>query len=86
MEVYVHSVCRQVAGMRPALGRLDALVLTGGAVEGQRWLQSELCRRLAFLGLEQFPGARDAPVPVIVLDSQEERAIAEAALRTVRTT
>jgi len=50
-DVYVHRLCREIAGMTAALGRLDALVFTGGVGEHAPELRAAVAARLAYLGV-----------------------------------
>lgn len=52
LEVFVYRLAKQVAGMAVALGRLDAVVFTGGIGENSRAVRAMTLRRLGVLGLE----------------------------------
>ncbi len=51
LDVYVHRLRREVAGMAAALGGLDALVFTGGVGEHQPGVREAAARGLGFLGV-----------------------------------
>jgi acetate kinase len=51
-DVYVHRLCHEVAGMTAALGRLDALVFTGGVGEHAPEVRAAVAERLAYLGVD----------------------------------
>jgi acetate kinase len=36
-DVFIHQLCREIAGMTAATGGLDVLVMTGGIAEHARW-------------------------------------------------
>ncbi len=94
VEAYLHRARREIGGLRPTLDRLDALVLTGSALDGQPRLRAELCRGLSYLGLELDRAANEAAVGreatdiatdgsdarIILAPSNEERSIARAAI------
>ncbi len=84
LEIYCHSVKKYIGAYMAELGRLDAVVFTGGIGENSR-----LVRRLACEGLEGFGIAVDGPkneaneavissgrVKVMVVPTNEELAIA----------
>jgi acetate kinase len=68
VEVYVHVLAREVAGMTAALGGLDALVFTGGVGEHAPEIRAATADRLPHLGVAVDPernaaatGSPDAP-------------------------
>jgi acetate kinase len=61
VEVYVHRLRREVAGMAAALGGLDALVFTGGVGEHSGPIRQAAADGLAFLGVA-VDAARNADV------------------------
>ena len=52
LDVYCYRVAQTVAAMAVALGGLDALVFTAGVGEHSAKVRADVCRRLAFLGVE----------------------------------
>jgi acetate kinase len=52
VKKFVYDVLRYIGGYIVALGGLDALVFTGGIGENSVRVRREVCRGLAFLGLE----------------------------------
>jgi len=82
--------------MTAALGGLDALVFTGGIGEHSAAMRAASCGRLAFLGLElddakneSHPKEEDiaaphSPVRVVVIEAQEDWAIARECWRLAR--
>ncbi|MCU1346844.1 MAG: acetate kinase [Acidimicrobiia bacterium] len=83
-DVYIHRLCREAGGMVAALGRLDALVFTGGVGEHSPAVRSAVINRLGFLGLHGSEAANDhvngdavlsapdAPVAVVVVAARED--------------
>lgn len=51
VEVYVHRLRRELAGMAAALGGVDALVFTGGVGEHQPAIRAAAAEGLGFLGV-----------------------------------
>jgi acetate kinase len=51
IEKFCHSVAKAAAGMVVSLGRLDALVFTGGIGENATFVRSKVIELLGFLGL-----------------------------------
>ena len=88
--VYTHRIAATVAGMASALGGLDALVFTAGVGENVPAVRSDICRRLAFLGIELDDNANEAATPeadissarsavrVVVVGAREEIVVARA--------
>ena len=96
LDVFVHRLAKAVAGMVVGLGRLDALVFTGGIGEHSAVVRSRVLARLGFLGLAEDPAANaghgratggrispDGPVAVLVVPTDEELMIARDAARLV---
>ena len=94
--VYNHRVAAAVASMASALGGLDALVFTAGVGENVPRVRADICRRLAFLGIELDPAANEAATPdaeisasgssvrVVVLRAREEVVVARAVRALLR--
>jgi acetate kinase len=89
VEVFVHRLSKAVAGLVVGLGRLDALVFTGGIGENSAVVRSLVLRRLSFLGLAEdvqanaghgrHTGGRISvagPVLALVIPTDEELLIA----------
>jgi acetate kinase len=51
VDVYVHRLRREIAGMVAALGGLDAIVFTGGVGEHQPGIRAAAAEGLSFLGI-----------------------------------
>ena len=89
LAVFAHRIAGAVAAMAASLGGLDALVFTGGVGEHSAGVRADVCRRLAFLGVEldealNADAAPDADiharaVRVVVLEAREDVVAARAA-------
>jgi acetate kinase len=53
LEVFVHRLCKAIAGLVVGLQRLDALVFTGGIGENSAVVRGLVLRQLGFLGLAE---------------------------------
>jgi acetate kinase len=96
LEIYAYRVKKYVGAYAAALGRLDALVFTGGVGENAARVRSLACAGLELLGIaldersNDAPGAadrdvasRDARVRILVIRTDEELQIARDALAAV---
>lgn len=95
-DVYVRSVAREIAGVRTSLDGLDAIVFTGGATANAPAIRSLVADRLGHLGVridddrnrsgasERLIGPDDAEVASIWIEAGENRWIADATIRTLR--
>lgn len=87
-DMYVHRLRSHIGAMLASLGGLDALVFTGGVGENQPLVRSAACEKFGFLGLkldldknsqpslDQDISAIDSSVRVLVIQAQEDWAIA----------
>lgn len=87
-NVYIHSLCSNIGAMLASLGRLDALVFTGGVGENQPQVRALACEAFEFLGVKldldkntQSPTDTDIATPdsnvrVLIIQAQEDWAIA----------
>jgi acetate kinase len=88
-DVYVHALCRAVAGMTAALGGLDVLVFTGGVGEHAVEVRAAAAERFGYLGVsldagrnaesggsDRSIGAEDAAVATLVIEAREDLEIA----------
>lgn len=93
LDVYVTGIAQGIASMATDLDRVDAIAFTGGAGWGSARLRSEVCTRLAVLGVHidttrnHDPLTDDAliqhdrsPVAVAAVRAQEAAIIARSAL------
>jgi len=95
-EMDAHRLCAGIGAMTAALGGLDALVFTGGIGEHSAAMRAAACERLAFLGLEldaakneghpkeEDIAASNSPVRVVIIEAQEDWAIARECWRLAR--
>ncbi len=95
IEVFCHRARRHVGALATSLGRLDALVFTGGIGEHQAGVRARICAGLEVLGVRldaarnDSPGALPAAVQaddsraaVLVIATDEEREIARQVFKT----
>ena len=96
LDVFVHRLARGIAGLVASLGRLDALVFTGGIGENSAAVRGLVLGRLGFLGLTEDPEAnaghgrstggrisRPGPVQALVVPTDEELMIARDTARLI---
>jgi len=95
-EMDVHRLCAGIGAMTAALGGLDALVFTGGIGEHSTAMRAGVCERLRFIGIELdaaknegHPKEEDIAAPnshvrVVVIEAQEDWAIARECWRLAR--
>ncbi|HEY9667442.1 MAG TPA: acetate kinase [Coleofasciculaceae cyanobacterium] len=88
LDMYVHSLRRNMGAMLASLGGLDAVVFTGGVGENSAAIRASACEAFEFLGLKleiaknaQSPkdadvAAADSAVRVLIVQTQEDWAIA----------
>jgi acetate kinase len=88
LRVYCYRIAASIAAMAAALGGLDAVVFTAGVGENSAPVRSDVCRRLAYLGVELDEEANAAAEPdsdiaaqgsavrVVVVRTREELVIA----------
>jgi len=88
-DVYVHQLARYVFAMTAALGRLDALVFTGGVGERAAPVRAAVSERAVALGVALDPAANDAATgdavigtAAVVVTAREDLEIA-AQVRTL---
>ena len=95
VEVYVHRLRREIAGMAAAMDGLDALAFTGGVGERSPEIRGRAAAGLSFLGVALDEGAnaeaspdaeigRDgAPVRAFVVEAREDLQIAREVRRVL---
>lgn len=86
VDLYVHRVARETAGLVASLGGLDGLVFTGGVGENAPRIRAEICEHLGWLGVRldaaanaRGPGrldAIDSTVAIWTIPADEEVVIA----------
>jgi len=93
LDVYTYRVRAMIGALVVTLGRLDALVFTGGIGENSAWLRSEVCKGLECVGV-RLAGPQNAactpdcdvaapgsPARVLVIHTREDQMIAREARR-----
>jgi len=95
IDVFCYEITKRIGGLAAAMGGLDGLVFTGGIGENAAPIRTRICDRLGFLGIRLDPSKNEACAPVIsqqeapvtvrVIQTDEERVIAEAILRVLET-
>lgn len=98
LRMFIQRLRWHIGALTAVLEGLDALVFTGGIGENSAFVRAQTCKALRFLGvlLDEAKNAaptldRDisiphAPVPVLVIKTQEEWAIAQACWHLLRET
>ena len=84
---FTARLTREIGAMAAVLGGIDALVFTGGIGENAAPIRASALEPLAFIGLEVDGPANAAhaavihkgAVPILVMATDEERIIAQAA-------
>lgn len=89
-DLYIDRLQAKISSLIPALGGLDALVFTAGVGENSAQVRRDVCRGLAWLGVELDEGRNqlhpqdqdiatvDSRIRVLVIHTQEDWAIAQA--------
>ncbi|HUH00048.1 MAG TPA: acetate kinase [Gammaproteobacteria bacterium] len=96
LEVFCYRARKHVGALAAALGRLDALVFTGGIGEHRAAVRARICAGLDILGVQldternatpgplpAFVQARDSRVAVLVVATDEQLEIARQAVECV---
>ena len=96
LEVFVYRLSKAIAGLVVGLGRVDAVVFTGGIGENSAVVRSLVLSRLGFLGLAEDVEANadhgrqtggrisvDGPVLALVVPTDEELLIARDTARVI---
>lgn len=93
VELFVFRIAREAAALAGSLGGLDGFVFTAGIGEHAAPIRAAVCKRLAWLGVALDPAAnarhadrisaRDAPVEVRVIPTDEEAMIVRHTLETI---
>ncbi|ODT89888.1 acetate/propionate family kinase [Phenylobacterium sp. SCN 70-31] len=93
IDLFVYRVSRQIGSLVAALGGLDMLVFTAGIGENAPDIRARICASAGWLGVAVDPArnaegagtiaAATSKVEVLVVPTDEERAVAQAALRVL---
>jgi len=81
LSVYVHRLRRCIGGFIAVLGRVDALVFTGGIGENDAALREEACATLAPFGIALDPARNRAPVEGVMRISAPASAVTVLAMQ-----
>jgi acetate kinase len=97
--MYCYRIKKYIGAYYAALGRLDAVVFTGGIGENDTWVREHCCAGLAALGIKldkeknastgskSFDIHREgSPVSLLVIPTNEELEIALQAISCIRNT
>ena len=98
IDIYVYRLRKYIGGYAAVLGRLDALVFTGGIGENAAGIRQDACRDLSALGIaldaarnqKRREGPReiqhpDSRVKILVVPTNEELEIADQTTLLLRT-
>ncbi len=98
LDVYAYRVKTMIGALVAVLGRLDALVFTGGIGENSDWLRGEACAGLGCLGIVLDPqrnaelspdvdlATPESPARVLAIHTREDYMIAREAKRLAAAT
>jgi acetate kinase len=99
LDMYCYRIKKYIGAYYAALGRLDAVVFTGGIGENDTWVREHCCAGLAALGIKldkeknastgskSFDIHREgSPVSLLVIPTNEELEIALQAISCIRNT
>ncbi|MCA1992652.1 MAG: acetate kinase, partial [Coleofasciculus sp. S288] len=96
LDMYVHSLRRNMGAMLASLGGLDVLVFTGGVGENSAAVRAGACEAFEFLNLKLIPEknaqsqkdaditAADSAVRVLIVQAQEDWAIAQECWKLIQ--
>lgn len=98
IDIYVYRLRKYIGGYAAVLGRLDALVFTGGIGENAAGIRAGACRELSALGIvldaarnqKRLEGPRavhrpDSRVEILVIPTNEELEIADQTTLLLKT-
>ncbi len=93
LDLFARRAAVTIAGMMVSLGRLDALVFTGGIGEHAAAMRARICAPLRFLGIDLAPAANGAHAgegridasgpPVLVVQTCEDWYVARECARVL---
>jgi acetate kinase len=96
IETFCYRIKKYIGAYHAVLGRLDAVVFTGGIGENASAIRQKVCRGLGHIGVNVDPGKNNAvkgsvveiqqdgfPVKVLVVRTNEEREIAQQTISTI---
>ena len=74
IDLYCYQAAKQIAGLVPALGGLDAFVFTGGIGENAAAIRDKIVESLKWIG----------DLPVYIIPTDEELVMADTCLHTIQ--
>jgi acetate kinase len=87
VDLFVYRAGREIGSLAAAIGGLDTLVFTAGIGENAPVIRERICQAAGWLGVkldrdrnergEERIGAEGSPVEILVMATDEERAVAE---------
>jgi acetate kinase len=90
VDLFVYRIGREIGSLAAAMGGLDTLVFTAGIGENAPSVRQRICAAAAWLGVgldeerngtgEAMVSSRDSRVDVLVIPTDEERAVAKEML------
>ena len=95
MKIFKYSVASFIAKYAVAMGRIDAIVFTGGIGENQVFIRQDICKQLEFMGVkideeannmrgeEKKISKPDSKVEIWVVPTNEELMIAKETQRLI---
>ena len=96
MSMYSYKIKKYIGAYTAALGGVDVIVFTGGVGENQIGLRAQICKELAFMGIELDEKANDtkgeeivittpnSKVKVVVVPTDEEFMIASDTIALIQ--
>ena len=93
MNIFKYSVASFIAKYAVAMGRIDAIVFTGGIGENQVYIRQDICKQLEFMGVkideeannthgeEKKISKTDSKVEIWIVPTNEELMIAKETQR-----
>ena len=88
MSMYSYKIKKYIGAYTAALGGVDVIVFTGGVGENQTGLRADICKELAFMGIEldeeankvrgeeKIVTTENSKIKVVVIPTDEEFMIA----------
>lgn len=73
MSMYAYRIKKYIGAYTAALGGVDVIVFTGGVGENQIGLRAQICKELAFMGIELDEQANDTKGEEIVITTHQSK-------------
>ncbi len=92
IDIFCYKITKYIGAYAAAMGGVDALIFTAGIGEHQWKIRKKVCEKLGFLGVKLEPESNkkntthisSGIVKVMAIQTDEEQAIAEEALKTLK--